>query len=770
MHRRRRGSRVASWSDRPPGWLLFGVVALSLVFAAPFSKRINAASPAQQAAGTIVAIERIEIGIGGHFKVGCQAPIAVTFTGQVSEPLQLAVWVPDPDGNLTRQPSVPESVSGNGPHTLRSLFRTGRIDGVIRVDLEANGRVLATHTVRSAAEATPDRVQVFPPDLLDTEYWLVLSGAEAYREAAQQLNQPSGPGASLRSGVVTLIDQNDAADLPTQPGGLDAVDVLAINGAVPLRPPAADAICNWVQQGGHLVLSINSAEIWSGSPFSSWVPIRDVGNSRLRNLDVLRGQFPRSATFNPGTVNALRFDLDDGKTVAETRDGPLWVQIPVCFGRVTLLGLDLAARPLSTWDSLPQLCAHLADHRSDRTDKRQGKRSAQLARTGISDLSTQIAAAIDQFPQIEGASSWTAMGWIVVYLLLVGPVDYLVVHRILRRPHLTWITLPLLVCASAALATSTARHDHATGIVSNQVNLIDLDAASGLTRTHHWSSFVSPATRRYDVQTPFRDWWTPAGKAAGGDEHSAVAHLGWTGVPENGYRGMYRSGGLDLAKPRYRFSAGLTSLEDVPVGIWSSYGITASQHTTIANAASLVGSDLERVGNQLYGTVSSGLPLPLEDWFLADNNLVYFPRSPDNSAGSLSFAPGQTVSIPDTRIGVRTARSFLTGVTNVRRDTKGKANGSDAATREAYDPLSRDFDRIFRAISFYRASGGKDFTTLDNDALERLDLSPFLDLPRAVLYGRIAAAPAELFVDGEPVAPAESETYIRVLLPVRIKR
>jgi hypothetical protein len=54
--------------------------------------------------------------------------------------------------------------------------------------------------------------------------------------------------------------------------------------------------------------------------------------------------------------------------------------------------------------------------------------------------------------------------------------------------------------------------------------------------------------------------------------------------------------------------------------------------------------------------------------------------------------------------------------------------------------------------------------------VEELDLSPFLSLSRAVLFGRVAASPAQLLIDDQPVEPADSETFIRLLLPVRTRK
>ena len=36
------------------------------------------------------------------------------------------------------------------------------------------------------------------------------------------------------------------------------------------------------------------------------------------------------------------------------------------------------------------------------------------------------------------------MGLMVALLLVIGPIDYLLVHKLFNRPELTWITFPLI--------------------------------------------------------------------------------------------------------------------------------------------------------------------------------------------------------------------------------------------------------------------------------------------------------------------------------------
>jgi hypothetical protein len=76
---------------------------------------------------------------------------------------------------------------------------------------------------------------------------------------------------------------------------------------------------------------------------------------------------------------------------------------------------------------------------------RNRDRSAALGQSGLTDLATQFLRTADEFESVERVSTWTVMGLMLLYLFIIGPIDYLVVHRILKRPRWTWVTFPLMV-------------------------------------------------------------------------------------------------------------------------------------------------------------------------------------------------------------------------------------------------------------------------------------------------------------------------------------
>ena len=79
---------------------------------------------------------------------------------------------------------------------------------------------------------------------------------------------------------------------------------------------------------------------------------------------------------------------------------------------------------------------------------------------------------IDAEPELGSWSTWSIMAMMVGWLILIGPVDYYLVTNILKRPHLTWVTFPLMI-AGGVFATVWALGTNST-IQLNQLSFVDI--------------------------------------------------------------------------------------------------------------------------------------------------------------------------------------------------------------------------------------------------------------------------------------------------------
>jgi hypothetical protein len=103
------------------------------------------------------------------------------------------------------------------------------------------------------------------------------------------------------------------------------------------------------------------------------------------------------------------------------------------------------------------------------------------------------------------------------------------------------------------------------------------------------------------------------------------------------------------------------------------------------------------------------------------------------------------------------------------RYVEGKTlKGQEAIPEQQdYDPLGYDPLAWARVLTFHDVTGGEQYTSLTNSALESWDLSRLLTLHRAVLFGRIEPQGISFSVDGAEAAPERRSTFVRLILPVQ---
>ncbi len=733
--------------------LCLGVVALLFVSRLPCV--VDAADGDSPTAASPLSIQDVRIGVAGFYKVGRWTPIEVDIEATSSFAVQLVVGVTDPDRNRTRQPASEVTRTG-GKQTLQGQFIAGQMDGVIRVDIESSGQVLAHRTLRPAVgETTASATHV--PLTMTTQLWLVDEGTRVFEVVAERING-TGRLTDLSPPVV-VVSSSGLSRFPDEPGSLNAVDVVVMTQFDDMSVKASENLREWVSAGGHLVVAGSDAKQFEASPLSTWLPVRVEGDARVRDLSGLTRLLPGQEPLRISTMNALRFDYDAGQSLATGLDGPLLARMPLGFGRVTLLALDLANPPLSTWSGLGSLCELLADY--EQTRRRASSASLGRSQSGVTDMQTQLAAALDQFPQINKPSNRLVMGLILLYVLAIGPLDYLLVHRLLKRPHWTWVTMPLLVLTGTGMAVRYAGARTPSTVNANQLDLIDIDLTSRTCRLNSWLSFLSPESQRYAIDAALNERFAPQ------DATPSVHHVSWTGIPGTGFRGMYRLGGLDLARPSYSFAPNGVGILDLPVAVRSTGSITSHYlHELPADVPTISGALVESSG-QLNGSITNDLDVPISDWILVHANRVYRPSEGSYDPSVHKLLPGETLTLNDrNKVIPRVLKGYLTGVRRTLIKRTGRQGDDVVAGQDVYDPLDRDLLRLVRTLSFFEAAGGREYTGIDNQALSSLDLTPLLHLDRAVLFGVVDLEAQQLLVDGTPPPTLSRESFIRVLLPV----
>jgi len=700
-------------------------------------------------------VKQIQVGFDGLYKVGRWVPVTVELTTNEPLELQLSVVSLSPDGNPTEVPSDVYRFPEPGTYQLHSQFKAGLLDSPLKIRL----RDAQTQSIVRELSYSPQsaRNQFKGIGLKQAvELWATIGTIPGFDSVSS--TQPESIDYDLNQFTALISDQSL---LPETAFGYDSLNTLIVDSEYPVSIEKNEAIRDWVVNGGHLVVCVGEGiEAYQQSELSKWVPVKILGKYQVRELSSLE-LYTAVRSRIRGVATASRIEINSGEVLASSLDGPLLVRVPFGLGVVTFLALDLKTSPLVNWEGLKNLCPKLATRTKQSLSTQQqntvlGKRISQ---TGISELETQIFHSQQNFPEVERPSHWWVMGLILFYLLLIGPLDYFLVHRILKKPHITWITFPVMVSLAAVWGVTTAQTDNGDRFQSIQLNLVDYDAAEGQLRGRFYLNLYSPETRRYQVDVQS----TSPGKATS-DEYFPT-HLCWNGLPETTFAGMYRSAEGTLTGPAYQFSDQSKSIKNLPILKWGTKSLMAewTQQQPELILSNLTGNSL----GQLSGNLTHRFAGPLKDWVLAYGNRIYLPIvDPEHLEDS--FIPSTQVwNINGPRVESRNIKGYLTRAVSRRIEQKGQLNATVVTVQTDYNPFSKNVYEILKILTYHEMSGGFGYTGLSNISSEQLDLSEQLRLGRAVLFARLDRPLSQVLLDDQKLDQENQTTYIRVVIPVK---
>lgn len=714
-------------------------------------------TPFVRAQGNDLKIENIAVGFRQTtpardvFKVADPTPLAFDIVGAAGTEIQPWLRVADPDGRAVEIPlGVPPALPASDRQRITTWFRSGRIQGPLQIQLRgAQGKVAQSVTINLTSTST---VQALPQS---AQLWMTIGEHRLLAPGAARWNRD-------RVDSLHIIDGTDAADIQWNAQLLDSIDVVLARQFAQITAAQSEALRDWVAAGGRLVLSIGeeSAALRS-SPLANWLPSLPEGDTDVANLQSLNDAVasPNPLRFTRANrITAGRLTRTAGKPLVDSLTGALVLRSSFGAGTVTLLGISLDEDVLVNWDEKSQadLLGFLADVRTPwqlAQSRSAGAASSVSNPSDISEMLTQILFSVDHFPTLRQLSHWHVLGWIFLFAVIVGPVDYLFVRFVLKNPSATWVTLPIWTALACGLAMSQTGALTRLPAMSRQLELVDLDASRGTVRAMSWRTFSQPERRRSQFEAKPAQQFLENGQPQ-------QLELSWFGRPESGFRGIYRSGGIDEAQPAYQLAVSRDALIDYPLPTHSTSTLFA-QWTGTATERKWATSRLKMMAdNRLTGSFEHHLPGELTDWMLAFSSFVYEPRG--RSENGHALAAGSSFDVDQARSALLEGR--LRGLRQVTDVESGKERGAFA--RDEYNPQSREPLDVARMLTFYTAAGGQAYTHLSNDALEKQDLTRVLDLNHAVLFGRLRVPATAITSPDRQDQNSETDVFVRVLLPV----
>lgn len=713
-------------------------------------------------AQSVLAADNISVRVGfrGHMHVGRWTPIVVA--GVPDGTRAIDVLASDSDGVRVAYP-LSESTD-ESQRFWSGLIRTGQLDTEIEVrffsDESTSSRTIRVSAAnlserRPTRDSTGNRSQEISP----TSYIPWRHSEPIWLEV--------GTSSDLLTKVAELrgLSFKTWPDAATIPWGLDGVEGIWIDSHVSLSSRAQSELRRWLTRGGRLIVTVSmNADEFEQTPWAGL--LRTVagvaGRMRTNELSGIESFTVHSrkiANANRSQVTIL--SPKQARTLASTVNGALIVRAAFGSGQVTVLGVDPAAQPISRWEGRDAFVRKLVLPASALSPSKVMARSS-LSQSGITDLASQWRAAVIDLPAVERPTLWSVLGLLLIYACLIGPLDYVVVHRLLKRPHWTWATLPLWVSLACGGSLWLAHAANGDALQLTQLDVLDIDSSTSTALARSWATAYSPRN----------DQWTATVQAPVGLESAVSSNassiLTWLGFPEDASGGLYRTGGFELGSAFCRTDSNREMLQAIPMMQWSSKSFVAERSWTMAATTPLVESQLQNEsGGELAGTIVHHLPFELTDWLVAFENWVYLPHPKAGDSAKI-WPAGQTWTPTDARHYGRVLQGFLTRTTATkRRDNKGTLKEDVLVEQERYNPLNLDPADILQMMTLHEAAGGKAYTGLEHHSMRAFDFSPLLQLDRAILIARVNNPTTTWAINGKHVSPSRHHGFVRFLLPVQ---
>ncbi len=487
---------------------------------------------------------------------------------------------------------TPISLPGQSRKTVTLYVGIDKYQSRVTVKLDSGGRTLA--------EASTTNQQVGE----DEQLYAIISGEPVDMAVLKQAT-PSGENAYL---AYITLDQ-----LPAAGPAWDALDLLVLNDAdtATLSSAQVNALRGWLAAGGHLVITGGPNWRKTAAGLADLLPVEISGSVSLYDLDVLSGL--ARANIDGGPFVVAQGGLREGRTLIAQDDLPLLARRDEGLGQVDWLALDMALAPLRDWAGNDQLWGLILADSGDRLPWDNASINTWAARDGLGSI-----------PSLALPSALQMAAFLLIYTLLIGPVNYLALKRLKRR-ELAWLTIPATVLLFSGLAYLTGFQLKGREVIFNRLSLIYGAAGGDMARARTLVGVFSPSRATYDVTIPEGVLIRPL-----------VSDPGGGGFSSNNSATVEQGNG--------------TILRDVQIDVSRIRAFRAESDI----AAPAVIADLVIDPNgipRLTGSVTNGTDLVLQDAGLWIGGSIF-------ELGDL--APGQTVSI-DEKLGGGQASAAASG-------------------------------------------------------------------------------------------------------------
>jgi hypothetical protein len=418
----------------------------------------------------------IDAGFNNYYRNGNWLPILVSISnsGRDLSGRIVATWV-DVLGNNSDFYVAPLDLAKGASKQVRIYLPAYDSASQIRVDFVAENTLFASESRGLRLLQSSDTLLTIltdsPRGVIDLQ---TVAGANRAYQAIWQLPNMPRLSESLRSlDVIVLMDVDT--------GKLSAEQVTALEG--------------YVLAGGHLVVTGGPNWQLTAAGVSRLLPFVPNSSSTLLALpsvaayagqpnDPLRTASDAPIIVAEGTLAA------NAQVLASQSGLPMVVRHKLGGGLVDYLAFDPSLAPFDTWAKSGQFWFTLLNTVGQKP----------IWANGISNT-WRAASAADAVKSLRLPDAAQLGIFLLGYIVLVGPLNYLLLRRIKRREW-AWITVPMIVVGVSALYYVAGASLRGSQPVLNQLSLVQVWPNHTLGKVDAVLGVLSPRRGVYDLVGP----------------------------------------------------------------------------------------------------------------------------------------------------------------------------------------------------------------------------------------------------------------------------
>jgi hypothetical protein len=554
-------------------------------------------------------IEDVRIGLRDGKDVarsrnGVWTPVQVTLKAGAEDVTQgsfrLAVETADGEAVPYVYTAPVPAIPANGERIVFAYVRPSSAGSSFDVKLQkADGETVETRAGLQRDPSSAKREVLEPREVFFLTIGSRLHGLKVASKPEAQAEDEDAP-------VPGFASIENVAAMPDRWFGYEAVDVIVLTTASDafvnqllemdkkFGDARRDALFDWVRRGGRLVLSVGRNQQgvarWlekvplvdcavkdkgtrSALPnVSFWCGHNAQEKKGLRNVEIAR------VTPGPNSYGLVWEDAGEG----DLERRPVILQASCGLGRVVLVAFDLDAPPFSTWEGQAAFWKKLQGEIGPRPAAANVNRPAG-ASGQRGELGAELKQALESFGDVPVISfGWVAL-FILFYIVLVGPLDYLLLKKVFKRLELTWITFPILVLVVSVAAYATAYYFKGDDLRVNKIDLVEIDlGVPGQVYGTSWFTLFSPRIQNYTIGLePAAPEWGGRWAEESADAPVPPMMVATLEGPEQSLGGNSQS----VFRRPYEYAEDAGGIVRLPIPVWATRSFTASWRVPLKDRA-----------------------------------------------------------------------------------------------------------------------------------------------------------------------------------------